>query len=110
MPDANRLSFKTRGGRNIIVLIPSFNDALTMSHKKLIRVLRLCPASELFGALKSQLNKETLHYGEAIRMMKQLENKHLIVAQGVLDEVEELAAHFEESNNSVLIDVDSQRG
>ena len=81
-----------------------------MSHKKLIRVLRLCPASELFGALKSQLNKETLHYGEAIKMTIQLVNKHLSAAQSVLDEVEELAAHLEESNNSAPIDIDSHRG
>ena len=81
-----------------------------MSHKKLIRVLRQCPASELFGALKSQLNRETLHYGEAIRMMKQLVNKHLNAMQSDLHEVEELAAHLEESKNSIPLDFDSNHG
>ena len=83
MPDANRLGFYKENGE--IMSIPSFSEALTMSHDNLIRVLRKCPASDLFGALKSQLNKETLFYDEAIKMMKLLVHKNLSAALCVLD-------------------------
>ena len=43
-------------------------------------------------------------------MMKQLVNKHLNAMQSDLHEVEELAAHLEESKNSIPLDFDSNHG
>ena len=84
MPIENRLSLYETNGTIKIVSVPSFSEALTMPHENLIRVLRKCPASELFGALKDQLNKETLYYDEAIKMVKRLVHENLKAKPSVL--------------------------
>ena len=76
-----------------------------MSHKKLIRFLRVCPASEFFGALKSTLSTKTLSYSAAIKIVKRLVQENMIVMKQTLHQVEELDPHFEESVKSDDIDV-----
>mgnify|MGYP001207679162 CR=1 FL=1 len=47
-------------GKVQILALPKLEVAITMSHKKLIRVLRFCPLSETFGQSSSELNEHIL--------------------------------------------------
>ena len=68
-----------------------------MSHKRLLRVLRRCPASPLFGTLGSHINRQSLNYSEAIKMVKALVHKKHIGELLVLPMVDEVAVQLEES-------------
>ena len=75
---------------------------MNMSHKKLLKVLRRCPVSEHFGALESQLNRQTLSYDEAIKMVKTLVHNYHRGDAHVLHMIDEVAVQHEESAGAEL--------
>ena len=44
-------------GRVKILSLPRLSFAITMNNRKLIRVLRFCPLSDLFGCPSKELNE-----------------------------------------------------
>ena len=62
-------------GRIQLLKVPTMEKALSISHNKLIKILRLCPLSPHFGASKEALSKSTVSCREARRLVSQLSVK-----------------------------------
>jgi len=64
-----------RNGKLVVVELPNFGEAMNMSHKNLIFILRYCPLSNFFGVTKEILNMQNLPLTKARKYVLELSLK-----------------------------------
>ena len=64
--------------------VPSIVQASNLSHEGLLSVLKLCPASDYFGAPRVILNSQTVSFKQAQRLV------HKMIKQVTLDLIDKI--------------------
>ena len=86
-------------GRIRILTLPRLEHAVTMSNRKLQKLLRFCPLSDHFGCTRDELNERVYSKTRSCQIVCQLINGNL--RAGGLSEIDEKESFME--NGSVVI-------
>ena len=84
------------GGTIQILALPKLDTAITMGHKKRIKLLRLCPFSVYFGLCQAQFNEKTMNKTRSTMLVCDLIKQHMHLKSG-LSEIEETDSVLEAS-------------
>ena len=87
--------FSSEGTIQILAL-PKLDSAITMGHKKRIKLLRLCPFSDFFGLCHAQFNENSINKTRSTILVCDLINQHTHLKSG-LSEIEEKDSVLEAS-------------
>ena len=88
---------KNPQGQIEVLGLPDMAEVVPMGHKERIYTLRMCPASQYFGAPKSEINEASVPKKEAIRLVIAMVKAH---TQPSLEAIPECSSSQESEKGS----------